>query len=172
MPTMMRYIIRAVKYFLYLSAMVALILGVFILLKLVPPDPDQVFRGGWTSVMYIAILFGITSAFYPLWGYRKEELTLQEKPDVPIRDAILNLMQDMGYVLEKESGDSFSFILRNTFSRLTHSFEDRITFCHIGDTPASEGMPATQTWMIEGLTRDVVRISGSLKNRFYTRTTD
>ena len=168
----MKYIIRAVKYFLYLSAMVVLILGIFVLLKLVPSDPEQIFRGGWTSVMYIAILFGLASAFYPLWGYRKEELTLQEIPDTDIKESICSLMESMGYVREKTTDEEVSFRLRNKFSRLTHSFEDRISFFHLGDTPAADGMPPTQTWSVEGLTRDVVRIGGNLKHRFYTRTTD
>ena len=172
MPTIMKYIIRAVKYFLYLSAMVVLILGIFVLLKLVPPDINQIFRGGWTSVMTVAAIFGLASAFYPLWGYRKEELTLQEIPDTDIKESICSLMQSMGYVQEKDSDDDISFRLRNKFSRLTHSFEDRISFFHLGDTPAAEGIPPTKTWVIEGLTRDVVRIGGTLKHRFYKRTTD
>lgn len=168
----MKYIIRAVKYFIYLSAMVAIILGVFVLLKLVPPDPNLIFRGGWRSVMWVASIFALAAAFYPLWGYRKEELTLQEISGTDMKESICNLMQAMGYVLEKDSDEGISFILRSKFSRLTHSFEDRIVFLSLGCTPATDETPATQTWSIEGLTRDVVRISSTLRSRFYNRTTD
>ena len=43
----MKYIVRALKYFVYISLIVTIILAVLVALKLVSSDINVMFRNGW-----------------------------------------------------------------------------------------------------------------------------
>ena len=67
----MRYIIRAIKYFLYISVLFSLIIGILVLAGVVSADINVMFKNGWKSVGYILLLFAAVAAVYPNFGYGK-----------------------------------------------------------------------------------------------------
>lgn len=161
----MKYFIRAVKYFIYLFVIMSLILAIVMLLNHMQGNINgQVFRGGWTSVMWIAAIFAAVSAFYPTWGYRKDLISLKDMGEEKTAEHIRTYMDKMGYAPEQDTALQSSFVLKKTISRLTHSFEDRITFEFIEDVQSEKG--PTKVFSIEGPTRDIVRITGGLSAYF------
>ena len=69
----MKYAIRAVKYFVYIVCIVAIVIGALMALGIVESEIDKVFRNGYNSLWQIALMFAALSAFYPLFGYMKSQ---------------------------------------------------------------------------------------------------
>ena len=59
----MKYLVRALKYFVQISLIMALILGALMLSGVISKDINVAFQKGWTSVGYIALMFAGVSAF-------------------------------------------------------------------------------------------------------------
>ena len=150
----MKYIIRSLKYFIYISVIVTLILCVLVALKLVSPDIDVMFRNGWKSVGLIAIMFLAVSAIYPKFGYANRGVRILGEYS-QIRDGIVSFMEDHGYELETEQGENMTFRLRNKFNRATRTWEDRITL-----TRDLAG------FYMEGISKDVARLASGLEFKF------
>lgn len=150
----MKYIIRALKYFLYISVLVTVILLVLVALKLVSSDINVMFREGWGSVAKIAIMFLAVSALYPRFGYTKRGAVVPGEYK-EIRQGVVDFMKDRGYELESEEGENLTFRLRNKFNRATRIWEDRVTF-----TRDYAG------FYIEGISKDVARIASGLEYKF------
>lgn len=150
----MKYIVRVFKYFVYVCVLMALILWVLSLLHVVGGDIEAMFRDGYKSVGYIAIMFLAVSAIYPRFGFTHRNAVIPGQYR-EVRDVIIAYMSDKGYRLESERGEDMTFRLRSPISRLTRMMEDRITL--------TRELPG---YRIEGLTKDVVRISYGLENRF------
>lgn len=148
----MRYVIRALKYFVQVSVTMALILALLMLAGLVSSDINVAFREGWRSVGIIAALFGAVSAFYPLFGYSRRMVNASGEPGLH-RNPIMETMQARGYILESEGADgSMYFRLRSIPSRIFRIWEDKVSI-----TPVLGG------FTVEGLTRDITRIAGNLE---------
>ena len=62
----MKYIVRAVKYFIYICVLVSIILLVMVLAHFVSSDINVMFKEGWKSVAKIALVFAGIAAIYPL----------------------------------------------------------------------------------------------------------
>ena len=116
----MKYIIRALKYFVYISLIVTIILCILVALKMVSPDINIMFRNGWKSVGFIALMFLAVSALYPRFGYVKRGVRILGEYS-QIRDGIVSYMEDHGYQLETEEGENMTFRLRNKFYRATRT---------------------------------------------------
>ena len=156
----MKYLVRAVKYFFWFSILFVIIMVVLVLLGFSGGSPDQLFRDGWKSVGYIALLFAAVAAFYPRFGFITKDLIIPgEYSDV--RDGIVEVMESKGYYLESEEGGNMTFRLRSKVSAVLKMLEDRITL-----TKTAGGFAA------EGLTKEVVRIAGALEYRFRDRSID
>ncbi len=151
----MKYIIRAVKYFIYVSVILALILSVLILIKVVDGDINVLFKQGYKSLGEIAIMFAIVSAIYPKFGYTKRTAIVPGE-FTDIKDEIVQFMDIHNYVLENCEGENLTFRYKGIMGRLNRMFEDRITF-----TRSFSGFE------IEGLTKDVSRIAYGLNNKFH-----
>lgn len=148
----MRYLVRACKYFLMVSVILILILGVLMLIGAISTDINVIFKDGWKSVGWIALMFALVSLVYPRFGYSSRGLAVPGSY-AELRPGILDYMQRRGYVLEKEDGENLSFRLKAFTGRLVRSFEDRITLTrNLGG------------FEIEGLNRDVVRILYGLEH--------
>lgn len=149
----LKYIIRAVKYFLYIVVLLSLFIGVLVLLKMVDPDVSKMFRNGYKSLWQIAAMFGIVSGIYPLFGYIRRGVIMRgEYKDVaPIVKDVMSLR---GYEQETEQGEDMTFRSRNMFSRIMKVFEDRISF-----TRTING------FYVEGLRRDVIPLLYALESR-------
>lgn len=151
----MKYIIRALKYFVFITVVMALILSVLSLAGVVPKGIDAMFRNGWNSVWQIALMFLAVSAIYPRFGFCKRGLVLRGSYG-DIRPGLVRFMAEHGYEVGKEEGENLSFRRKGFFPRLVKLlFEDRITFER-----------DRAGFYVEGRTKDVVRIVSGLEHLF------
>lgn len=150
----MRYVIRAVKYFLYIVVLVTLILTVLALSGFVSSDINVMFRNGWKSVWLILAVFAFVSAFYPRFGYGRRQVHITGEYS-QIRQSVIDFMTEHGYRLEKELGEDMFFRSTSVARRIARVWEDRITLerCLGGFT-------------LEGSAKDIVRLAGGMEYRF------
>ncbi len=150
----MKYIIRAVKYFIYVVVLVTLILAVLVLTGFVSSDIDVMFRNGWRSVWLILGVFACVSAFYPRFGYGRRHVRISGEYS-EIRQSVIDYMASRGYRLEKELGENLFFRSTSVFRKIARVWEDRITAerCLGGFT-------------LEGPTKDILRLASGLEYRF------
>lgn len=118
----MKYVVRALKYFVEIVVLLALILGILILLKFVEPDISKMFRSGWESVWMLLAMFALLSAIYPAVGYMKKIAaaggSLPER-----REEIIRCMEGKGYVLKSEKDGVLKFRQKSILKRITRVFE-------------------------------------------------
>jgi len=147
----MKYIRRALKYFIQVVLIFTVIIGALMLSGLVSSDVNVAFRNGWHSIGYIAGVFFVVSLVYPFFGYGKR--TIRAKGELPeIRKAVEESMKQRGYVLESEEpGGALKYHLASPVARAFRLWEDTITI-----TPSLGVLEA------EGLTRDLARVAMSI----------
>lgn len=150
----MKYIVRVIKYYIYICVIMALILWVLSLLHVVEGNVASMFRDGYRSIGYIALMFLAVAAIYPKFGFSRRGAVIPGSY-AEIRDGIMDYMNSKGYRLESERGEDLTFRLRSPLGRLTRMTEDRITL--------TRELPG---YSVEGLTKDVVRIAYGLENEF------
>ena len=150
----MKYIVRAVKYFIYICVLVSIILLVMVLAHFVSSDINVMFKEGWKSVAKIALVFAGIAAIYPLFGYRRLLAGVLGELN-GLHDDVVKCMEERGYRLESEDGETMTFRSRSLLNRIFRVWEDRITV-----TKTLGGFE------VEGLSRDVARIVPSLEYRF------
>lgn len=149
----MRYLIRAIKYFIYFSLMCAVIVTVLVLIGAVEGGVDNIFDEGYRSIGKIAIFFAIVSAAYPKFGFICREMNFNGTWD-GIRNRTVEFMSERQYSLESENAEKVTFRYRGMAGRLSKMLEDRVTL-----TKTEEG------WQMEGLRKDVLRLASGLENR-------
>lgn len=150
----MKYIVRAVKYFIYICVLVTIILLVLVLTHFVSSDINVMFKEGWRSVAKILVVFAGIAAIYPLFGYRKLLAGVLGEL-AGLRDGVVKCMEERGYRLESEDSETMTFRSRSVLNRIFRVWEDRITV-----TKTLGGFE------VEGLSRDVARIVPALEYRF------
>ena len=150
----MKYIVRAVKYFIYICVLVSIILLVMVLAHFVSSDINVMFKEGWKSVAKIALVFAGIAAIYPLFGYRRLLAGVLGELS-GLHDDVIKCMEERGYRLESEDGESMTFRSRSLLNRIFRVWEDRITV-----TKTLGGFE------VEGLSRDVARIVPALEYCF------
>ena len=156
----MTYIRRALKYFIQICFIFALIIGVLMLSGMVSKDPNVAFQHGWTSVWWILAIFAVMSLAYPYFGYRKRMVHVDGDPALA-KDGIVEALASRGYTLESEQDGKLTFRLTSPVNKAARMWEDRITL-----TPVLGGFEA------EGLSRDLVRVVGSVEHHFRSHEND
>lgn len=147
----MKYLVRAVKYFIYLMIILSLIIVVLVMTNLVESDISRMFVNGYDSLWQIALMMAVFALIYPRLGFSTRNAHLYGSI-ADNRDAILRVMDILDYKLDKEDEGSMSFVKRSPLTRLVKMYEDRIC------------LSATVTGLeVEGLTKDVVRIISGLE---------
>lgn len=141
----MKYIIRAVKYFVYTSILVCITLAILVVLGFVSSDVNVMFREGWKSVGLIAAMFAFVSAFYPRFGYLTR-MVHTGKSVSQLKSEICGYMEGRSYKLETAEGETLTFVKRSIVLRIMRLGEDRITIssCTGGfevEGPAREVQP-------------------------------
>lgn len=150
----MKYLIRAVKYFFYITILISIILGILVLLKFVSSDVNVMFKNGWNSIWQILLMFACVAAFYPRFGFTKRLVpVLGDLSD--LKGTVLATMRDRGYLLENDSAEVMTFRSKSTFNRISRMLEDRITI--------EKGLGG---FYVEGPTKDVTRIVYGLEYNF------
>ena len=147
----MKYFIRSVKYFIYLSVLIVIIMALLVLIKAVEPDIGTMFRNGYDALWQIAVLFAAVAAFYPKIGY-VERFAASSIDWESSRSEIKKYMENHYYSLEKAKPGLMTFRHNGTVSRISRMYEDRITI-----TSAEGGVT------VEGLRKDVLRIASGLE---------
>lgn len=156
----MKYVVRAIKYFIWFALILTLTMVIMAALGLVDPKPELMFREGMKSVWQIAILFGVVAFVYPMTGFRKQEAIIPGEYSA-IRDKIIRFMEQRGYFLEKEEGENMSFRLRSKFGAFMKMFEDRVTMTR-----------TTDGFEVEGMRKEIVRLISGLEYMFRNNSED
>lgn len=153
--TVMKYLIRVLKYFVFITVVMTLILLVLAVAGVVPKDIDAMFRNGWDSVWQIALMFLVVSAIYPRVGFCKRGAIIPGTYE-EIRPGLVRYMAEHGYEIEKEEGENLTFRCKSPIQRVLKLLcEDRIRFER-----------DRAGFYVEGRTKDVVRIISGLETRF------
>ena len=151
----MKYLVRVLKYFVFITVVMALILFVLSLLGIVEKDVNAMFRNGWDSLWQIGLMFLVVSAVYPRVGFCRRGARIPGTYE-EIRPGLVRYMAERGYEIETEEGENLTFRRKGFIARLGKLlFEDRISFER-----------DRAGYYIEGRTKDVVRIVSGLEHIF------
>ncbi len=148
-----KYIIRAIKYFIFISVLLVIILAILTAFNVVDGNPEVMFRNGYDSVWQIALMFGCVSAFYPMFGYMKKEAHAGGSYH-ELQPCLIEFMKSRKYQLVEENDETLKFVSTSFFKRLNSVFEDQITVKKV-----------FAGFEFEGLRRDVVRLALGFENR-------
>lgn len=152
MSSVLKYIVRAVKYFFYFTILLIIIMTVLVLAHVLDGNISTMFRNGYDSLWQIALMFAAISSVYPIFGFVKKEALIPGEY-AEVRDGVVKYMEDKGYRLEKEECENLTFRNRSFLNRLSRMLEDRITL-----TRTLGGFE------VEGLRKDTIRIIYGLEN--------
>lgn len=145
----MRYLLRAVKYFIQINIILFVIMTALVLTGFVDKDVNVMFSHGWTSVYMIIGFFATVSAFYPLFGYKRYRI---EGPEDKLLEVMDGYLEEKGYRKECSEDEKKTYRARSFANRLFRLFEDRVSF-----------EKDFGSWYIEGAARDIVRIKSGLE---------
>lgn len=151
----MKYIVRAIKYFFYFAALTTLIVLGLILIGAVEGNIESIFDGGYDALWKMALMFAACAAIYPRFAFITREVTIDSAPS---DKEIVDFFRERRYDLEQENGNTMTFRYRGIAGRLSKMYEDRITLSRIGNT-----------YVMEGLRKDILRISIGFENSFGTQ---
>lgn len=150
----MTYLRRALKYFIQITLLFAVIIGILMATGMVSKDVAVAFQHGWTSVWWILGLFAVMALAYPFFGYQKRKINAVGDP-ADYKEGIVQALDARGYVLEDDRDGVLTFRLSSALNQAARMWEDRITL-----SPILGGFQA------EGLSRDLVRVISSIEQRF------
>jgi len=151
---MITYLRRALKYFIQISFIFVVIIGILMLTNMASKDINTAFRHGWQSVELILAAFAVMSLLYPLFGYGKRMIHAAGDPADHWK-TIDETMDFRGYVPAGETLEGGrKFKLKSSMNRVARLWEDTITI-----NPVLGGFQA------EGLNRDLVRVVMALDRK-------
>ena len=151
---MITYLRRALKYFIQISFIFVVIIGILMLTNMASKDINTAFRHGWQSVELILAAFAVMSLLYPLFGYGKRMIHAAGDPADHWK-TIDETMDFRGYVPTGETLEGGrKFKLKSSMNRVARLWEDTITI-----NPVLGGFQA------EGLNRDLVRVVMALDRK-------
>lgn len=150
----MKYAIRALKYFVFITVIMTIILAVLVAAGFVSSDINEMFSSGWKSVWKILVMFALVSAFYPKFGYGSRMVHVTGEYS-SLRETVVSFMKERGYVLESEEGTTMTFRSKSAAIRIARVWEDRVTVEH--------GLGG---FTLEGIAKDVNRFASALDYRF------
>ena len=150
----MTYLRRALKYFIQITVILAVIIGVLMATGMVSKDVAVAFQHGWTSVWWILAAFAAMALVYPFFGYQKRLIRVNGDPALA-RDGLVEALKGRGYLLKSEADGVLKFHLSSPVNRAARMWEDTVTL-----TPVLGG------FQVEGLSRDLVRVVGAIEHHF------
>ena len=117
-------------------------------LVLIPRLEVAAYLSGLGLQLYWVAVF---AAIYPRFGFSSRTAHVYGSPE-DVRPLLLKVMDLHGYRLEKDGGDSLTFVKRSVISRLLKMWEDRIT--------VSFDVAGLR---LEGISKDLVRLVSGLE---------
>jgi len=150
----MKYVFRAIRYFLFISILFVLILATLMLTKILDSNIEELFRNGYDSIWQIEILFFIVSFAYPKMGYIKKGAIVPGEYS-QIRGQIVNFMKERDYELVSEENENLIFRPGKAYSRIFSKTDSTVSF--------TRELPG---FYVEGAAKDVMRLVSALESRF------
>ena len=151
---MITYLRRALKYFIQITLIFVVIIGILMLSGMASTDINTAFRSGWKSVELILAAFAVMGLIYPFFGYGKRNIQAAGDP-AGYWQAIDQTLDLRGYVKAGATPEGgFRYHLRSFTPRAARLWEDTITI-----NPVLGGFQA------EGLNRDLVRVVMALDRK-------
>ena len=154
----MKYLVRSIKYFFYFSIICAAMVYILVLIGAADGNVNTLFKDGYNSIGQIALFFVAVATIYPKLGFTKRELYIKQ-PWSQIRETTVEYMQDRRYVVESETENTVTFRLKSFAAKAIKMNDDRITLIWNGNV-----------WYMEGLRKDVMRLSSGLEHRLAPKT--
>lgn len=153
----MKYLVRALKYFVYFCVLVVLLIYILRLTGFVSGNVEEMFVNGYKSIPIMLLIVAAFAAVYPMVGFctRNVRLTGTDEENEPELDRIF---REKGYLRLKKDGDTVIYRKNSGFARISKMWEDRITVRRVFGG-----------YSVEGLTKDVVRIITALEYLAQTR---
>ncbi len=152
----MRYIIRSIKYLLWLIVLCSLLIIVLVLTtkniplsKVFDPEVGLFIQEGAAWKM-IAFFFAI-AAIYPAISFVKKEAFINGTFESN-KEKIEKVLDDLGYVLVSENEESITYRIAKPFTRFMRMYEDKVTITK-GDSPL----------IINGFRKDIYRIARGIE---------
>lgn len=139
-----RYLIRIVKYMIYLAIVFILIVAIYSLASGQEMRYRSLFRPG--TEFQMIIFFVLISIVYPLLGFGKKSVYLN-KSFAEDREKIKEVFETCRYIVTEETATTITFRLSSNFVRALRMFEDSIILDY-SDNPI----------ILDGQKRDVTRI--------------
>ena len=142
----MKYIVRALKYYLYLLVLLVLFVAVIYFITGHGAPLESMFKEGYDSLWKMALIVLALAAIYPRFGYGKRRIRVKG-PAEEIIPKIEAHMNARGYELEsRDAEDNLVFRQASFFGRLFKMF-DKVYF-----TRSLSG------YEMEGRLKDIVRL--------------
>ena len=150
----MKYLLRSIKYFIYLAVMLAIFIAALLALGFIEGPIDNIFKNGADSIWQMALIVTAFAAVYPMLGYGKRNVRIYGEPE-QVWPEIVEFMNGRGYILTEGDAQGAKFRLASKLSRVMRMGEDTITFTrNIGG------------YSLEGRTKEIVRLDTGLTQRF------
>lgn len=151
----MRYIVRALKYFVYLAFLLVIFVLVIWLIMGQGAPIASMFKDGVNSFWKMALIVAAFAALYPSFGYGKRRIRAKGATD-EILPKIEDHMVAAGYELVSRDDDGNAVFRKASFlGRLTRMFEDKVRF-----TRELSG------YEMEGKLKDIVRLDTAFYDIF------
>ena len=150
----MKYILRSIKYFVYLAIMLAIFIAALLALGFIEGPIDNIFKNGADSIWQMALSVASFAAVYPMLGYGKRNVRIWGEPE-QVWPEIVDFMNGRGYILAEGNAQNAKFRLASKLKRILRMGEDTITFTRtIGG------------YTLEGRTKEIVRLDTGLTQKF------
>ena len=150
----MKYILRSIKYFVYLAIMLAIFIAALLALGFIEGPIDNIFKNGADSIWQMALIVAAFAAVYPMLGYGKRNVRIWGEPE-QVWPEIVDFMNGRGYILAEGNAQNAKFRLASKLKRILRMGEDTISF--------------TRTicgYTLEGRTKEIVRLDTGLTQKF------
>ncbi|MFA6335066.1 MAG: hypothetical protein WCX48_05840 [Bacteroidales bacterium] len=144
-----RYLIRVVKYMIYLAIVFSLILAIFSITSQQGTSYESFFRPDTQT--QLIVFFVAISIVYPLLGFVKKPVYLN-KSFAEDKEMIIGVFINSRYIVAAEDATTISFRYGSTFIRAMRMFEDTIVI-DFSDNPI----------ILDGQRRDVFRLARAIE---------
>lgn len=149
----MKYIIRAIKYFVYFAVIMTLIITVLVLIGAVEGDIDSIFKDGINSIWKILGFLAVISAVYPAFGFMEKTACIHGSWEEN-RDKVVEFMESRDYRISKEDADGIVFRCKGVGGKISRMWEDAVTV-----------KPDIMGVSLEGYRKDLVRLVMGLEHK-------
>ncbi|MCL1973517.1 MAG: hypothetical protein FWG54_01710 [Bacteroidetes bacterium] len=149
---MINYLIRFVKYFVYLCILIAIMLALVFYLS----DHRGEYRHFWELIptynfWQMGLFLFVFAAIYPIISYVDRKVYLNRSFDLD-KDLLINVLLNANYQIESDNDYRLVFRHKNAFTRFMRLYEDKITLDY-SDNPI----------VLNGLRRDVYRFARTME---------